>query len=52
MYPEKHPEVVGMLKEFQERWRKNLKPAVRGVSETTRQRLQTLFQRWREVLAK
>ena len=50
VYPDKQPEVVAVLKEFQGRWRKNLKPAVRGVSDVAHQRLQTLLQRWHEVL--
>jgi hypothetical protein len=50
VYSSKHPEVVVMLKEFQGRWRKNLKPVVRGVSDVARQRLQMLLKRWHEVL--
>ncbi len=50
VYSGKQPEVVAMLKEFQERWRKNLQPATRGISEATRHRLQSLLQRWHKIL--
>ncbi len=50
VYSDKHSEVVAMLREFQGRWGKNFRPTTRGVSEITRQRLQTLLQDWRKVL--
>jgi hypothetical protein len=49
VYSDKHLEVVAMLKEFQERWRKNLQPLTRGISEAARHRLQALLQRWHKV---
>jgi hypothetical protein len=50
VYSDKHLEVVAMLKKFQERWRKNLQPLTRGISEAIRHRLQSLLQSWHKIL--
>ncbi len=46
---DEHKEILTLLRETQKRWQGNRQPAKRGVSETARQQLQTLAQKWREA---
>ncbi|MDW8026455.1 MAG: hypothetical protein RMK18_11405, partial [Armatimonadota bacterium] len=44
-----HKEVIELLREFQKRWQENRQPAKRGISEETKQRIELLNRKWREM---
>lgn len=48
--PEVHKDVVALLKETQNRWRANTQPSKREISDAQKQRLQSIAQRWREIV--
>ncbi len=48
--PEVHKDVVALLREVQSRWRANNQPSKREISDAQKQRLQSIAQRWREIV--
>ncbi|MFN3420980.1 MAG: cellulase family glycosylhydrolase [Armatimonadota bacterium] len=47
---EVHKDVVVLLREAQSRWRANTQPSKREISDAQKQRLQSIAQRWREIV--